>query len=133
MRILLIEDDPVTAQALKLMLTSDNFGVCTTDFGEQGIDLGKLYDYDIFLLDLNLTDISGFDVLRALRLSKVKTSILILSGLAGIRDKVRALGLGADDYMTKPFHKNELWRVSTRSCAVPKCTRSPLLSRAVCV
>ena len=51
---------------------------------------------------------SGFEVLRSLRVSKVKTPILILSGLAGIEDKVSGLGFGADDYMTKPFHKDEL-------------------------
>ncbi len=51
---------------------------------------------------------SGYEVLRTLRLSKVKTPILILSGMAGIEDKVRGLGFGADDYMTKPFHKDEL-------------------------
>ncbi|MFZ2140157.1 MAG: response regulator transcription factor, partial [Xanthobacteraceae bacterium] len=72
------------------------------------IDLGKLYDYDIILLDLNLPDMSGYKVLRSLRVSKVKTPILILSGLGGIEDKVRGLGFGADDYMTKPFHKDEL-------------------------
>jgi two-component system cell cycle response regulator CtrA len=58
--------------------------------------------------DLNLPDMSGFDVLRSLRLSKVKTPILILSGIAGVENKVKGLGFGADDYMTKPFHKNEL-------------------------
>jgi two-component system cell cycle response regulator CtrA len=76
--------------------------------GEEGIDLGKLYDYDIILLDLNLPDMSGFEVLRTLRVSKVKTPILVLSGLAGIEGKCKALDLGADDYMTKPFHKDEL-------------------------
>src|SRR6202142_3023131 len=90
------------------MLKSENFNVYVTDLGEEGIDLGKLYDYDIILLDLNLPDMSGYEVLRSLRLSKVKTPILILSGLAGIEDKVRGLGFGADDYMTKPFHKDEL-------------------------
>jgi two-component system cell cycle response regulator CtrA len=59
-------------------------------------------DYDIILLDLNLPD------MRTLRVSKVKTPILILSGLAGIEDKVRGLDFGADNYMTKPFHKDEL-------------------------
>jgi two-component system, cell cycle response regulator CtrA len=91
-----------------LMLKSESFNVYTTDLGEEGVDLGKLYDYDIILLDLNLPDMSGFEVLRSLRVSKVKTPILILSGLAGIEDKVRGLGFGADDYMTKPFHKTEL-------------------------
>ena len=108
MRVLLIEDDSATAQSIELMLKSESFNVYTTDLGEEGVDLGKLYDYDIILLDLNLPDMSGYEVLRTLRLSKVKTPILILSGMAGIEDKVRGLGFGADDYMTKPFHKDEL-------------------------
>ncbi len=108
MRVLLIEDDSATAQSIELMLKSESFNVYTTDLGEEGIDLGKLYDYDIILLDLNLPDMSGYEVLKTLRLSKVKTPILILSGLAGIEDKVRGLGFGADDYLTKPFHKDEL-------------------------
>jgi two-component system cell cycle response regulator CtrA len=108
MRVLLIEDDGATAQSIELMLKSESFNVYTTDLGEEGVDLGKLYDYDIILLDLNLPDMSGYEVLRTLRVSKVKTPILILSGLAGIEDKVRGLGFGADDYMTKPFHKDEL-------------------------
>ena len=108
MRVLLIEDDSATAQSIELMLKSERFNVYTTNLGEEGVDLGKLYDYDIILLDLNLPDMSGYEVLRALRLSKVKTPILILSGLGNIEDKVRGLGFGADDYMTKPFHKDEL-------------------------
>jgi two-component system cell cycle response regulator CtrA len=108
MRVLLIEDDSATAQSIELMLRSESFNVYTTDLGEEGVDLGKIYDYDIILLDLNLPDMSGFEVLRSLRVSKVRTPILILSGLAGIEDKVRGLGFGADDYMTKPFHKAEL-------------------------
>jgi two-component system, cell cycle response regulator CtrA len=108
MRVLLIEDDTATAQSVELMLKSENFNVYTTDLGEDGIEIGKLYDYDIILLDLNLPDISGYDVLRTLRVAKVKTPILILSGLATIEDKVKGLGFGADDYLTKPFHKDEL-------------------------
>ena len=105
---LLVEDDSATAQSVELMLKFESFNVYTTDLGEEGIDLGKIYDYDIIILDLNLPDISGFEVLRSLRVSKVKTPTLILSGLAGLEDKVNALGFGADDYMTKPFHKDEL-------------------------
>ncbi len=108
MRVLLIEDDSAIAQSIELMLKSESFNIYTTDLGEEGIDLGKIYDYDIILLDLNLPDISGFEVLRKLRTSKVKTPILILSGLSGIEDKIKGLGFGADDYMTKPFHKDEL-------------------------
>jgi two-component system, cell cycle response regulator CtrA len=108
MRVLLIEDDSATARSIELMLMSESFNFYATDLGEEGVDLGKVYDYDIILLDLNLPDMSGFEVLRLLRVSKVKTPILILSGIAGIDDKVRALGVGADDYMTKPFHRDEL-------------------------
>jgi two-component system cell cycle response regulator CtrA len=108
MRVLLIEDDSATAQSIELMLKSEGFNVYTTDLGEEGVDLGKLYDYDIILLDLNLPDVSGFEVLRTLRISKVRTPILILSGLAGIEDKCKGLGFGADDYITKPFHKDAL-------------------------
>ena len=108
MRVLLIEDDSAIAQSIELMLKSESFNVYTTDLGEEGVDLGKLYDYDIILLDLNLPDMSGYEVLRSLRVAKVKTPILILSGLAGIEDKVEGLGFGADDYLTKPFHKDEL-------------------------
>ena len=108
MRVLLIEDDSATAHSIELMLKSETFNVYTTDLGEEGIDLGKLYEYDIVLLDLDLPDISGFEVLRSLRVSKVKTPILILSGFSGIENKVKGLGFGADDYMTKPFHKDEL-------------------------
>jgi two-component system, cell cycle response regulator CtrA len=108
MRVLVIEDDSTTAQSIELMLKSENFNVYTTDLGEEGIDLGKVYDYDIIVLDLNLPDISGFEVLRSLRVSRVKTPTLILSGLAGVEDKVKGFGFGADDYMTKPFHKDEL-------------------------
>jgi two-component system, cell cycle response regulator CtrA len=108
MRVLLIEDDSALAQSIVLMLKSESFNVYVADLGEEGIDLGKIYDHDIILLDLNLPDMSGFDVLRKLRVSKVRTPILILSGLVAIEDKIKGLGCGADDYMTKPFHKDEL-------------------------
>ncbi|WP_267360731.1 MULTISPECIES: response regulator transcription factor [unclassified Methylobacterium] len=108
MRVLLIEDDATVSQSIELMLKSENFNTFTTDLGEEGVDLGKLYDYDIILLDLNLPDMSGYEVLRSLRVAKVKTPVLVLSGLASIEDKVKGLGFGADDYLTKPFHKDEL-------------------------
>jgi two-component system cell cycle response regulator CtrA len=108
MRVLLIEDDSAMARSIELMLRSEGLNVYTTDLGEEGIDLGKLYDYDIIVLDLQLPDMSGFEVLKALRVAKVQTPVLILSGNAIVEAKVRALGFGADDYMTKPFHKDEL-------------------------
>ena len=73
MRVLLIEDDSATAQSIELMLQSEGFNIYTTDLGEEGVDLGKLYDYDIILLDINLPDMSGYEVLKTLRVSKVQT------------------------------------------------------------
>jgi len=108
MRVLLIEDDSATAQSIELMLKSEGFNVYTTDLGEEGVDLGKIYDYDLILLDLSLPDMSGLEVLRQLRVGKVNTPVMILSGSAEIETKVKTLGGGADDYMTKPFHKDEL-------------------------
>ena len=95
MRVLLIEDDSAMARSIELMLRSEGLNVYTTDLGEEGIDLGKLYDYDIIVLDLQLPDMSGFEVLKALRVSKVQTPVLILSGNAIVEAKVKALGFGA--------------------------------------
>ena len=108
MRILLVEDDPTTSKSVEMMLTSANLNVYATDLGEEGIDLARLYDYDLILLDINLPDMNGHEVLRQLRMSKVETPILILSGLDDTENKIKGFGVGADDYMTKPFHREEL-------------------------
>jgi two-component system, cell cycle response regulator CtrA len=108
MRILLVEDDPTTSKSIELMLTHANLNVYATDLGEEGIDLAKLYDYDLILLDLNLPDMNGHEVLRQLRMSKVTTPILILSGADDTENKIKGFGFGADDYLTKPFHREEL-------------------------
>jgi two-component system cell cycle response regulator CtrA len=108
MRVLLVEDDPTTSRSIELMLTHANLNVYCTDLGEDGIDLAKLYDYDLILLDLNLPDMSGHEVLRQLRLSRVETPILILTGADDTESKIKSFGFGADDYLTKPFHREEL-------------------------
>jgi two-component system, cell cycle response regulator CtrA len=108
MRVLLVEDDPATSRSIELMLTHANLNVYCTDLGEEGIDLAKLYDYDLILLDLNLPDMNGHEVLRQLRLARVETPILILSGSDDSENKLKGFGFGADDYMTKPFHREEL-------------------------
>jgi len=108
MRVLLVEDDNATADSIELMLKSEGMVVDTTDLGEDGLEIGKLYDYDIILLDLMLPDIDGYEVLRRLRDARVETPVLILSGLTETEDKVKGLGFGADDYLTKPFDKVEL-------------------------
>jgi two-component system cell cycle response regulator CtrA len=108
MRILLIEDDAATAQSIQLMLKSEGYICDTTDLGEDGLEIGKLYDYDIMVLDLMLPDIDGYEVVRRLREARVETPILILSGLSEADNKIKGLGIGADDYLTKPFDKREL-------------------------
>ncbi|MES2540582.1 MAG: response regulator transcription factor [Pseudomonadota bacterium] len=108
MRILLVEDDPTTSRSIELMLTHANLNVYCTDMGEDGIDLAKLYDYDLILLDLNLPDMSGHEVLRQVRQARVETPILILSGADDTENKLKGFGFGADDYLTKPFHREEL-------------------------
>ena len=108
MRVLLVEDDPTTSKSIELMLTHANLNVYATDLGEEGIDLAKLYDYDLILLDLGLPDMTGHEVLRQLRLARVETPILILSGADDTESKIKGFGFGADDYLTKPFHRDEL-------------------------
>ena len=108
MRILLVEDDPTTSRSIELMLTHANLNVFCTDLGEDGIDLAKLYDYDLILLDLNLLDMSGHEVLRQLRLARIETPILILTGSDDTDNKIKSFGFGADDYLTKPFAREEL-------------------------
>ncbi|MCX7338338.1 MAG: response regulator transcription factor [Alphaproteobacteria bacterium] len=108
MRVLLIEDDSATAKSLQSMLKSEGFICDTTDLGEDGLEIGKLYEYDLIILDLVLPDMDGFEVLRRLRASQIKTPILVLSGLSETEDKVKGLGFGADDYITKPFSRVEL-------------------------
>ena len=108
MRVLLVEDDPTTVKSIELMLNHANLNVYTTDLGEEGIDLAKLYDYDLILLDLGLPDMSGHEVLRQLRLARIETPILILSGDNDTESKLKGFGFGADDYLTKPFHRDEL-------------------------
>src|SRR5229473_3443101 len=108
MRVLLVEDDAATSQSIELILKREAFICDTTDLGEDGLEIGKLYDYDIIILDLMLPDIDGYEVLRRLRAARVRTPILILSGLGEMDHKLKGLGFGADDFLTKPFDRREL-------------------------
>ncbi|MBT0956823.1 response regulator transcription factor [Alphaproteobacteria bacterium KMM 3653] len=108
MRVLLIEDDAATSKSIEMMLTHANLNVYATDLGEEGVDLAKLYDYDLILLDLDLPDMTGHEVLRQLRLARIETPILILTGSDDTENKIKGFGFGADDYLTKPFHREEL-------------------------
>lgn len=108
MRVLLVEDEPTTSKSIEMMLTHANMNVYSTDTGEECMELAKLYDYDLILLDLGLPDIDGLEVLRQVRLSRVDTPILILTGADDTDSKLKGFGFGADDYLTKPFHRDEL-------------------------
>ena len=108
MRVLLIEDDQSTAKSIELMLKSEGYVVDMTNLGEDGLEIGKLYEYDIIILDLMLPDLDGYEVLKRMRVAKIETPIMILSGLTELDSKLKGLGFGADDYLTKPFDKREL-------------------------
>ena len=107
-KVLLIEDDNSTARSIELALAAEGIICDTAEVGEEGVEIGRIYDYDIILLDLMLPDIDGYQVLLRLRSAKIKTPILILSGLSSVEQKIKGLGFGADDYLTKPFNKGEL-------------------------
>ena len=108
MRVLLVEDDTTTSKSIEMMLTSAGMVLDTTDLGEDGLEIGQLYDYDIIILDLMLPDMDGYEVLKGLRAAKVETPVLILSGLTEAENKGKGFGTGADDYLRKPFIKDEL-------------------------
>lgn len=108
MRVLLVEDDVATARSVSVMLNALGYVVDVADSGEDGMQIGRLYDYDVIILDLMLPDMDGYDVLRRFRKAGVDTPILILSGLLDTDNKIKGFGFGADDYLTKPFDKGEL-------------------------
>lgn len=108
MRILVVEDDPDTAALTESALKSAGIVCDLTDLGEDAVELAKLYDFDLVLLDLILPDVDGYEVVRELRLAKIETPVLILSSLGETDHKVRGLTSGADDYLTKPFDRKEL-------------------------
>jgi len=108
MRVLLVEDDITAARGIALILKTGTAVVDHAANGEEALELVRHYDYDIMVLDLMLPDMEGYEVLRRMRLGRNHTPVLVLSGVARSEAKVKALGLGADDVMTKPFDKAEL-------------------------
>jgi two-component system cell cycle response regulator CtrA len=108
MRVLLVEDDLTAARGVSLMIKSGGAIVDQVDTGEEALELVRHYDYDIVVLDLMLPDMEGYEVVRHMRAARIETPVLILSGLSRPQAKVKGLGLGADDFITKPFDKGEL-------------------------
>jgi two-component system KDP operon response regulator KdpE len=106
-RILVIEDDPAVRQVLTRNLAAHGFRTAAAAAGREGIDLDPSFHSDLILLDLGLPDMSGLDVIPEIR-ARTSTPIVVLSIRGGEADKVRALELGADDYLTKPFGVDEL-------------------------
>ncbi len=108
MRVLLVEDDLTAAHGITLMLKAGGAVVDQADTGEEALELARHYDYDIVVLDLMLPDMEGYEVVRRMRVARIETPVLILSGLSRPQAKVKGLGMGADDFITKPFDKAEL-------------------------
>ena len=107
MKILIIEDEQNLAKTIKQCL-SDNYDVEIANDGYEGYMLARNGIYDVLILDLMLPEMSGYDVLKKIREESVNTPVLILSAKDGIDDKVKGFNYGADDYMVKPFEREEL-------------------------
>jgi two-component system cell cycle response regulator CtrA len=108
MHVLVIEDDVTTARSIQLCLERAGMTVCIADRGVDGIELAKANDYDVILLDLTLPDMKGQDILRALRRDGIGTPVMVLTGSQDFESKLQTLGSGADDFVTKPFSRDEL-------------------------
>lgn len=108
MRVLIIEDNHSTAQTIELALTKEGIVCDRAELGEEGLEVSKLYDYDLIILDIMLPDMNGYDVLKSIRSSRKPVPVLILSGLGASEDKIKGLGFGADDFLSKPFNMGEL-------------------------
>ncbi len=108
MRVLLIEDDRAMARSVELMLDEAGFEHETAGSGETALEFARTYEFDVIMLDLTLPDLSGHEVLKRLRMLRIATPVLILSGDSETESKVSGFGAGADDYVTKPFDKSEL-------------------------
>lgn len=109
MKALVIEDEVHITTLLESILKKNRFTQVDAVFdGEEGVEYGTSYPYDVILLDVNLPKMNGFEVLKALRNKKVQTPILMLTARGDTQDKVKGLNSGADDYLTKPFDRDEL-------------------------
>ncbi|MEG1009385.1 MAG: response regulator transcription factor [Clostridia bacterium] len=108
MRILVVEDEVDLLEAISEGLRIDGYAVDTSEDGEAGLELAIVNDYDLIILDLNLPNMDGLDILKHIRTNDKLTKILILTARSSIKERVKGLDLGANDYLVKPFHFDEL-------------------------
>jgi two-component system cell cycle response regulator CtrA len=109
MRILLVEPDHTTRLSMEMMMTNGGLNVYTSELASEAADLAMLYDYDLIVMEHRLPDGDGLNkILRHIRLARVNTPVMIVSSADDTESKIRSFGLGADDYLTKPFHREEL-------------------------
>lgn len=123
MNVLLVEDDQDIAEFVRMELEHEGYAVQAARDGRSGLDKALSFDYDVILLDIMLPQLNGLEVLRRLRAHK-QTPVILLTARDTLMDKVTGLDAGANDYITKPFHIEELFarmRVLTRSAAQSNC------------
>ena len=126
MHILIIEDEEQLCRSMAEGLRMDGYETDTCFDGEEGLELCMTENYDLILLDLNLPGIDGLEILRQFRTFNTNTPVLILSARVQIQDKVEGLDLGANDYLTKPFHLDEL-AARIRSLTLRRFTQSDIV------
>ena len=107
-RVLLIEDEPTLSLLLKERLEKEGYSVSSCHDGDQGLTHGLREPFDLVLLDIKLPGRNGFDVCRELRRHSIKVPILMLTARGDVKDRVKGLKMGADDYLAKPFEVTEL-------------------------
>lgn len=127
MRLLVVEDEMDLCSSIAEGLRLDGYEIDTCQDGQEALELCRVESYDLILLDLNLPGLDGMEVLRRLRAEDMETSVLILSARGQIRDKVAGLDAGANDYLTKPFHFEEL------EARVRSLTRRRFIQQDVCL
>src|SRR5262245_15990627 len=108
MRVLLIENESGVAQSLEPMLRSENFKIYSTSLDQAGIDLATIGEFDVIVLNMQLPDLSGFNLLRTFHAARIKIPILTVFDFAEIEAKIRNLGYGPGEYILNPIQRDEL-------------------------
>ena len=127
MRLLVVEDEKDLCDTIAKVLYDSGYEVDTCYDGEEALDYILTEEYDLIVLDLNLPGMDGMDILKELRQKNEETKVLILSARSQIADKVEGLDAGANDYMEKPFHLQEL------EARIRSLTRRKFVQKDVCL